>query len=443
MLCMGAMKIRFSDFVLDEERYLLERAGRRVALRPKVFDLLIELVRNRARVLRREELIETLWGGTAVGSGSLSGLVNELRQALGEDGRGRSSIRTVHARGYQFVAEVEPDRVDVREVDAVAEPSCVASADASRASVDGEGGALTRSIDALFARVSESGAVGRVVTPSERSELARLVARAPAFEFAVDRVRVPEGGMAGASELVVALVAGLCERFGERVVRSALPPPARGVLERVRIAGSREAGSAAERRCPGDCGQPVPDPVWPPIDLLATGVGLLDELARRQPTLLVVESIERAGPDVASALVRMLDGLADSPVLLIAVSSAPIERDSRWWRVLSHGGHFAHGLRSDVRSGSLGDGETEAGGRACFDAWFETRGLAPPPVDVSRPLTTQLGHDRPKLEDAAEALWRWRMGRGECESGPGRAARTMRKVDAGSSTFARYRSIGS
>jgi hypothetical protein len=33
--------------------------------------------------------------------------VNELRQALGESGRGISSIRTVHARGYQFVARIE------------------------------------------------------------------------------------------------------------------------------------------------------------------------------------------------------------------------------------------------------------------------------------------------------------------------------------------------
>lgn len=98
------MRIRFGSFELDDERLLLARDGVAIALRPKVFDLLLVLVRERARVVRREELFERLWSSTAVGFGSLSGLVNELRSALGESGRGPSSIRTVHARGYQFVA---------------------------------------------------------------------------------------------------------------------------------------------------------------------------------------------------------------------------------------------------------------------------------------------------------------------------------------------------
>ena len=96
------MRIRFGSFELDEDRFELTRNGLAVALRPKVFDLLAMLVRERARVVRREEIFERLWSTTAVGFGSLAGLVNELRSALGESGRGPSSIRTVHARGYQF-----------------------------------------------------------------------------------------------------------------------------------------------------------------------------------------------------------------------------------------------------------------------------------------------------------------------------------------------------
>ncbi|MEZ4278275.1 MAG: winged helix-turn-helix domain-containing protein [Myxococcota bacterium] len=98
------MRIRFGRFELDDERLILSSEGRAIALRPKVFDLLLVLVRERTRVVRREELFARLWSTTAVGFGSLSGLVNELRNALGESGRGPSSIRTVHARGYQFVA---------------------------------------------------------------------------------------------------------------------------------------------------------------------------------------------------------------------------------------------------------------------------------------------------------------------------------------------------
>lgn len=98
--------MQFGSFELDDERFELTRDGLAIALRPKVFDLLVVLVRERARVVRREEIFERLWSTTAVGFGSLAGLVNELRTALGESGRGPSSIRTVHARGYQFVAPV-------------------------------------------------------------------------------------------------------------------------------------------------------------------------------------------------------------------------------------------------------------------------------------------------------------------------------------------------
>lgn len=101
------MRFRFGGFVLDDESFRLTRGGSPVALRRKVFDLLVVLVRERERVVPREELVGRLWSTTAVGAGSLSGLVNELRGALDEGSAGRSSIRTVHARGYQFVAPVE------------------------------------------------------------------------------------------------------------------------------------------------------------------------------------------------------------------------------------------------------------------------------------------------------------------------------------------------
>jgi len=108
------MQIRFADIEMDTLGYLVQKAGKRIPLRPKVFDLLIHLALNRERVVPRGELVALLWGQTVVGSGSLSGLVNELRAALGESGGPDSSIRTVHARGYQFVAEVREEVGDDR-----------------------------------------------------------------------------------------------------------------------------------------------------------------------------------------------------------------------------------------------------------------------------------------------------------------------------------------
>lgn len=100
------MPIRFLRFELDPETYRLTRDAVLIPLRPKAFDLLAYLVANRDRVVPRDELVRVVWGHTNVGPGSLSGLVNELRTALGEPAGESGSIRTVHARGYQFVAAV-------------------------------------------------------------------------------------------------------------------------------------------------------------------------------------------------------------------------------------------------------------------------------------------------------------------------------------------------
>ena len=47
--------MRFGDYELDLARFELRRAGLRVRVQPKVLDLLVYLVRNRERVVPKEE----------------------------------------------------------------------------------------------------------------------------------------------------------------------------------------------------------------------------------------------------------------------------------------------------------------------------------------------------------------------------------------------------
>ena len=63
------MIYQFENQALDSERRELRRAGRLVALEPQVFDLLLYLVRNRERVVSKDELIEAVWGGRIVSDG--------------------------------------------------------------------------------------------------------------------------------------------------------------------------------------------------------------------------------------------------------------------------------------------------------------------------------------------------------------------------------------
>ena len=48
----------FGECVLDEERYELRRAGAVVAIEPKVFQVLVYLIRHRDRLVTRDELLE-------------------------------------------------------------------------------------------------------------------------------------------------------------------------------------------------------------------------------------------------------------------------------------------------------------------------------------------------------------------------------------------------
>src|SRR6266513_2997133 len=107
----------FGDCELDLDRYELRRAGLLRPVEPQVFDLLAVLIRERHRVVPKEELLDTVWGNRFVSESALTSRVKAARQAIGDDGRSQHLIRTAHGRGYQFIAAV----------DAAAQPGPVAS----------------------------------------------------------------------------------------------------------------------------------------------------------------------------------------------------------------------------------------------------------------------------------------------------------------------------
>jgi TolB-like protein/DNA-binding winged helix-turn-helix (wHTH) protein len=97
----------FSDFEVDLERQELRRAGAVVHIEPQVFDVLVQLIRNRDRVVGKDELIDTVWQGRIVSESTLSSRISAARRALGDNGNEQSFIRTLHKRGFRFVGTVE------------------------------------------------------------------------------------------------------------------------------------------------------------------------------------------------------------------------------------------------------------------------------------------------------------------------------------------------
>jgi DNA-binding winged helix-turn-helix (wHTH) protein len=113
------MIYRFGDCELDDRRYELRRGGVPRHLEPQVFEVLAYLVRNRDRVVPRAELLDEIWGSRFVSDSALASRVKAARRAVGDSGREQGLIRTVHGRGYQFLAPV-------REQGATALPAAVA-----------------------------------------------------------------------------------------------------------------------------------------------------------------------------------------------------------------------------------------------------------------------------------------------------------------------------
>jgi DNA-binding winged helix-turn-helix (wHTH) protein len=99
------MLYRFAEFELDEEQRELRLRGQEIVLQPRVFDLLVYLVRNRERLVSKEELLDALWPGVIVVDSALQRVVSLARSAL-QQGGAEKAIRTYSRRGYRFYEEV-------------------------------------------------------------------------------------------------------------------------------------------------------------------------------------------------------------------------------------------------------------------------------------------------------------------------------------------------
>jgi TolB-like protein/DNA-binding winged helix-turn-helix (wHTH) protein/Flp pilus assembly protein TadD len=102
---------RFEEFDLDLERYELRRSGQAVKLERIPMELLILLLQNNGKLVRREVINRRLWGENAYQDTdhSVNTAVNKLRYILRDDPRDPRFIQTVVGQGYRFIAEVAAD----------------------------------------------------------------------------------------------------------------------------------------------------------------------------------------------------------------------------------------------------------------------------------------------------------------------------------------------
>jgi TolB-like protein/Flp pilus assembly protein TadD len=100
------VKFVFSGQILDAGLRELRRDRELVAVEPQVFDLLLYLLKNRDRVVSKDDLIAGVWGGRVVSDSTLTSRINAARTAIGDSGKNQALLRTIPRKGFRFVGEV-------------------------------------------------------------------------------------------------------------------------------------------------------------------------------------------------------------------------------------------------------------------------------------------------------------------------------------------------
>ncbi len=105
------MLYSFNHFQLDVKNFSLEHHGQKIAVEPRVFDLIVYLIQNQHRVVTRDELFQQVWHGRNVLDATLSNHIKGARSVLGDNGQSQHTIKTIHGRGYQFIAQAKHNSV--------------------------------------------------------------------------------------------------------------------------------------------------------------------------------------------------------------------------------------------------------------------------------------------------------------------------------------------
>lgn len=324
----------FGDNRLDLGSGELWRAGRRVRVRRKVWDVLLYLVEHRGRLVAKDELLAAVWPGVNVNEEAVARHVREVRQALGDTSKPATCVEIEYGRGFRFVASVREsprgaadvlspatadDRALLAEVwRALGVAGQAADVGVEEASLIGRADELAAIEDAL-ARVSAGGARFIEFTGEAGMGKTRLVAagleRALGAGFAVLAGRCFEGEGGPPFWPWAQAIRVLLRRFPVDTVRGWLGEQAEGLAQILSEFGAQPpAGVDAEQAR---------------LRLFDAVVAVLRCAGQQQPLLLVLDDVHWADP----ASIALLQMIAYEPALplLGLVTSRPDDPDAAAW----------------------------------------------------------------------------------------------------------------
>ena len=305
-----AVRYHFGEFELDASAFELRRGGEPIPVQPKVFDALHYLVRNRGRIVSRQELLEALWPEEHVNDTAVPWTIMHARKALGQRGTDKAPVETVRGRGYRFV-----DEVRIQRVGAPSGGGPTTSAPADRASLP----ALAEPDEPLIGRDAELTQLGTALDRVLVGRGRMIVIRG---EAGVGKSRVATELLRFAVHRGVGTLLGRCYE-GElsppfwpwiQLLRGTTREPAPGGELRDEIGSLLEELSAmtTEARGAEDAGRAAR--FW-----LLDRVGrAVLRLAQQAPRVLVVEDLQWADEPSLQVLSFLAAELGTAPLLIVA-----------------------------------------------------------------------------------------------------------------------------
>lgn len=100
------MHYQFDNYLVDKENRKLYNNGELISDDEKTINLLSLLCEKYPEVVDKQFLLENLWPDQVVTDWSLSKLVSDVRQLLGDTGKDQALIKTIRGKGFRFIVQV-------------------------------------------------------------------------------------------------------------------------------------------------------------------------------------------------------------------------------------------------------------------------------------------------------------------------------------------------